>query len=138
MPATPEDPSRPSAGRILARARWALLGAVLVLLAEGVAVATGWRPAPVVVVLLLAPVAAGFGAWVVLGGIASRRMVEERDAGYSTVYDAPGFAFRDWRTGAVLREAGESPTAPARGGSLVARMLRVRPGSWLDRRHPDD
>ncbi len=96
------------------------------------------RQSSVAVVVVLAVVGAvGVVAWLVLGARAERRMRDERDAGYSTVLDVPGFDYRDARTGALLRRAGEAPVARA-NESLVGRFLRLPEGSWLATRQGAD
>jgi hypothetical protein len=93
---------------------------------------TGRSSLPVIVALT-AVGAVGVVVWLVLGARADRRMRDERAAGYSTVLDVPGFDYRDARTGALLRAAGEPPAATRAPESLVGRFLRLPEGSWLAR-----
>lgn len=120
-----------SAAELQGRARVALAAGVIALLVVAAFLGFGARPSVLEAVLLLAPAFAGFVAWLVLGGLAGRRMRAERDAGYSTVLDVPGFALRDGRTGELRRAADQPPIAAEPAGPLVMRMFRIRPGSWL-------
>lgn len=61
----------------------------------------------------------------------------ERDLGYSTVFDFPGFASRDARTKQLLRAAGVAPESPGRR-SIFRSMLSVKPGTVLARRLEED
>ena len=87
---------------------------------------------PVAVVALLGVVAA-----VVLGLRSSRVTRLERELGYSTVFDFPGFASRHPRTKQLLRDADTPPVAPGRR-SIFRSMLAVKPGTVLAKRLEDD
>ena len=61
----------------------------------------------------------------------------ERDLGYSTVFDFPGFASRDARTKQLLRAAEVTPETPGRR-SIFRSMLSVKPGTVLAKRLEED
>lgn len=115
---------------MLGRARIALAATVAVVIVTLAVLGFGWRPAPIVLVPVGVVVLAGFVAWIVLGEAALRRMRAERERGYSTALDVPGIDFRHPVTGELERAAGEVVRVP-REESLIARMLRVPPGTWL-------
>jgi hypothetical protein len=123
----------PTAGEWLGRARLALgLGVfpvlvALVLRGAGVDVPLG-------VVLAAAVIAvAGFVGWAAAGQAATRRMREERDAGYATAADVPGLARRHPTTGVLERPADVEPTEEDR--SLLRRLLSA-PSRWTGPDHP--
>ena len=87
---------------------------------------------PVAVVALLAVVAA-----IVLGVRSSRVTRLERELGYSTVFDFPGFASRHPRTKQLLRDADTPPVSPGRR-SIFRSMLGVKPGTLLAKRLEED
>lgn len=121
-----------TAGEWQGRARVSfVVGAATLLVVLG-ALAFGWRPHPVVLILPGVLVVAGFVGWLVFGEIALRVMRREREAGYSTTLDLIEVDLRDPHTGALVRAAGERPyLAPA--VPFVSRMMRVPRGSLLDR-----
>lgn len=79
-------------------------------------------------------VVAGLVGWAVLGFLGTARMRDERDAGYATAADVPGLELRDARTGQLLRARDVDPAAVETDPRpLIARLLRVPPGSLLER-----
>ena len=74
---------------------------------------------------------------IVLSVASSRIAGRERALGYSTVFDAPGYALRDPRTKQVQRPADEAPMLAGRRSALRA-MLTVKPGTVLAKRIDDD
>jgi hypothetical protein len=133
---TARDPALlpgPSAGEWLGRARLALGVGVapvlvaLVLRGAGVDVPLGIVIAAAVVAV------AGFVGWVAAGQAATRRMREERDAGYATAADVPGLARRHPTTGALERAADVEPTEEDR--SLLRRLLSA-PSRWTGPERP--
>ena len=125
----------PTAGQWQGRARRLLALAVGLLLVVLVALNFGWRPHPAVLIVAGVGALAGFVAWIVLGGIALRRMRDERDRGYSTTLDVATVDLRHPRTGALLRAAGDVTRNPDTE-SLIGRMLRFPRGSVLANRQP--
>jgi hypothetical protein len=125
----------PTAGQWQGRARLVLWQTLALLLVTLGALGFGWRPHPAVLIVPGAVVLAGIVGWIVVSGIAVRRMRAEREAGYSTTLDLVEVDLRDSRTGVLVRVAGEppvvEPTEP-----LVTRMLRLPRGSFLERTGP--
>jgi hypothetical protein len=128
----------PSAQRWAGRARLALVLTSALVLAVLLAFGFGARPDGVLLAGLCLPVLAGLTAWLVLSRIATRRMLEERDAGYSTTIDAAGFDLRDGATGELLRARDVPPEAPGPVGSFLLRNMHIRQGTWVARRMEDD
>ena len=95
-------------------------------------VAAALQSIPVAVVALVGVVAA-----VVLGLRSSGVTRLERQLGYSTIFDFPGFASRHPRTKQLLRDADTPPVAPGRR-SIFRSMLGVKPGTLLAKRLEED
>ena len=95
-------------------------------------VAAALQSIPVAVVALVGVVAA-----VVLGLRSSGVTRLERQLGYSTIFDFPGFASRHPRTKQLLRDADTPPVAPGRR-SIFRSMLAVKPGTVLAKRLEED
>ena len=114
---------RPTAWQWDLLARIAQLTGVLVLVGLGISAVAG--------AATLAGVFAGimFALFVVsivlafrVGGASNR----ERAAGYSTIFDFPGYDLRDGRTLEVLREASVDPETPGRRSLLRGMMSSLR------------
>jgi hypothetical protein len=58
-------------------------------------------------------------------------------AGYSTMVDAAGYDLRDPVTGALQRDRAEPPAGAPPRRSFLLDNLRVRGGTWVDRRQAD-
>lgn len=114
---------RPTAWQWDLRARIAQLGGVGGLIALGVFSVVGSLPG--------AAISAGvmfvlFVTSVVLALRVSRASTLERQAGYSTIFDFPGFELRDGRTLELLRPADEAPEQPGRRSLLRGMLASVR------------
>ena len=104
-----------------------------------------WLVAVVVLIAaagLQSLVLAGAGLLAVAGALflairSSRITRLERDLGYSTVFDFPGFASLDPRTKQLLRAADVAPVSPGRR-SIFRSMLSVKPGTILAKRLEED
>lgn len=84
------------------------IGGMLLLLAGGIT-AVSTRPPLLAVVVASAVVVALLGVGQVFRFRGARRAREEAAEGYSTLIDAPGFDFRDGRTGALIRSRDQEP-----------------------------
>ncbi|MBN9240373.1 MAG: hypothetical protein BGO97_11715 [Micrococcales bacterium 70-64] len=113
----------PTAALLDVWARVALFAAILVVILGGVLAS--------IPVLVLAAVL--FGAAIMLGVRSARAMAREKNAGYSTIYDVPGFALRDARTKQLLRAADTEPVGGGRR-SILRAMFTVKPGTVLAKR----
>jgi hypothetical protein len=129
----------PTAGQWQGRARLVVALTFGLLLATLGALGFGWRPPLPVLIVPAGLVAAGLVAWFVLGEKTVRAMRVESAAGYSTTLDVAGVDLRHPRTGALERSATEPPVV-AKQESMIARMLRVPRGTFVDRmtRDPDE
>ena len=112
---------RPTAWQWDGLARWLQLAGVGALTGVAIAAASG---AAVVVVAFAILMVLAFAASFVMIALAARAASRERDAGYSTVYDATGFELRDPRTLEVIRERDVAPDEESRvPRSLVLGIL---------------
>ncbi len=112
---------RPTAWQWDGLARWLQLAGVGALAALGIAAASG---SAVFVVAWAVLVVLAFAASFVMIALSSRTASRERDAGYSTVYDATGFELRDPRTLEVVRARDVAPVEESRiPRSLVLGIL---------------
>jgi hypothetical protein len=129
----------PTAGQWQGRARLVFAATIGLLLVTLGALGFGWRPPLPVLIVPAGLVVAGLVAWFVLGEKALRAMRIESAAGYSTTLDVAGVDLRHPRTGALERSAAEPPVV-AKPESMIARMLRVPRGTFVDRmiRDPKD
>lgn len=114
---------RPTAWQWDLRARLAQLGGVLGLVALGVFSIVGSTigaavSAGVMLALLVTSV--------VLAIRVSRASADERAAGYSTIFDFPGFELRDGRTLEVLRPSDIEPEQPGRRSLLRGMISNLR------------
>jgi hypothetical protein len=121
-----------------ARSQVLRLAAVLVI-PLGALLATLGLPIPVLLWGLGALFLLIFIASLVLGQVSLRVMRHEMQAGYSTMYDFAGYDLRDARTLELLRSREVEPAESGRvRGSLVANLLRPKPGTMLYNRNDDD
>lgn len=112
---------RPTAWQWDGLARWLQLAGVGALAGLGIAAASG---SAVFVMVCAALVVLAFAASFVMIAFSSRTAARERDAGYSTVYDAAGFELRDPRTLEVVRARDIAPAEESRvPRSLVLGIL---------------
>lgn len=72
-----------------------------------------------------------------VGRSQSAAIGDEKQQGYSTLYDFEGYDLRDYRDGSVIRPRQVQPGVGVRR-SLVSGMLSVRAGSPLANRLADD
>lgn len=105
-----------------------LLGALLL-----VAGVTGPVIAVLISVLVVATAVVSTVFMVWSGAVIKR----EKAAGYSTMYDFPGYELRDPKTLELLRPADEKPTGTMRR-SLFRAMLSVKPGTLVAKRLAED
>lgn len=116
-------PVRPTAWQWDLRARLAQLGGLAGLVALGVFSLVG----SIVGAAMSAAVMLGlFVTSVVLALRVSRASAIERDSGYSTIFDFPGFELRDGRTLEVLRAADVAPEQPGRRSLLRGMISNLR------------
>lgn len=114
---------RPTAWQWDLRARIAQLGGVVGLIGLGVFSVIGSIPG--------AAVSAGvmfvlFVTSVVLALRVGKVSALEREAGYSTIFDFPGFALRDGRTLEELRAVDVDPEQPGRRSLLRGMVTNLR------------
>jgi hypothetical protein len=116
-------PVRPTAWQWDLRARLAQLGGLAGLVALGVFSLVG----SIVGAAVSAAVMLGlFVTSVVLALRVSRASAIERESGYSTIFDFPGFELRDGRTLEVLRAADVAPEQPGRRSLLRGMISNLR------------
>ena len=120
----------PTAAQYDVRSRFAGVGAIVLGI---VAVALG-SPANLIVGCLAIALLAGA---IIFGVTSARVAARERDLGYSSLFDFPGFALRHPRTKQLLRAADTAPASPGRR-SVFRSMLSVKPGTVLARRLEED
>jgi hypothetical protein len=122
----------PTACQLDVRGKLAGLGVPLALLLGALLLMAG-VPGPVlgpVVAVLAGAAAVASIAFTTASGAVIKR---ERAAGYSTMYDFPGYELRDPRTLELLRAADVKPTGTMRR-SLFRAMLTVKPGTLVAKR----
>lgn len=116
-------PVRPTAWQWDLRARLAQLGGLAGLVALGIFSLVG----SIVGAAVSAAVMLGlFVTSVVLALRVSRASAIERESGYSTIFDFPGFELRDGRTLEVLRAADVAPEQPGRRSLLRGMISNLR------------
>ncbi|MEP6480865.1 MAG: hypothetical protein ABJA94_02530 [Rhodoglobus sp.] len=127
---TERDPALlpgPTAGQLRDRATIALYVGVGFAIVGVVALVA--RIPVVATVALGVLFAAGYIAWLVIGGRSQAAMRREIAAGYSTTVDAAGYDLRHPVTGQLLRPSSEAPKKPGRVSFLLQNM-RLRPDTW--------
>lgn len=128
----PELVSGPTACQLDVRGKLAGLGIPLSLLVGALLLAAGVNGTAIAgaitaLVVLAAIVSTVFMVW--SGAVIKR----EKAAGYSTMYDFPGYALRDPKTLELLRAADEKPTGTMRR-SIFRAMLTIKPGTLVAKR----
>lgn len=114
---------RPTAWQWDLRARAAQLGGVTGLIGLGVFSVAGSLVGAIVSAAVMFVL---FVVSVVLALQVGRASGLERAAGYSTIFDFPGFELRDGRTLEVLRAADVAPEQPGRRSLLRGMMQGIR------------
>lgn len=128
----PELVSGPTACQLDVRGKLAGLGIPLSLLVGALLLAAGVNGPAIAgaitaLVVLAAIVSTVFMVW--SGAVIKR----EKAAGYSTMYDFPGYALRDPKTLELLRAADDKPTGTMRR-SIFRAMLTIKPGTLVAKR----
>lgn len=125
-----------TAGQLDVRAKLAALGIPVSLLVGALLLATGLNALPVAVTVGVLVVGAAAAATVFMLWSAAV-VAREKAAGYSTLFDYPGYELRDPRTLELVRPADERPSNTVRR-SLFRAMITVKPGTLVAKRLQQD
>lgn len=114
---------RPTAWQWDVRARVAQLVGVVMLVGLGVSAVAG---SSILAAVFAALMLGLFVTSIVFATRVGRAADRERELGYSTIFDFPGYALRDGRTLEVLRERETDPEVPGRRSLLQGMISTLR------------